>query len=74
MFTNHLDEAETEASKALKLNPGFDKAHFLLAAILERKGRMSEPVQHLKTAQDTFPSAKKTLDKICATNLLPGCP
>jgi hypothetical protein len=74
VITNHLDEAEAEASKALKLNPGFDKAHYVMAAVLERRGRMPEAVQHLKRAQDTFPTARKVLDKICATNPVAGCP
>jgi Flp pilus assembly protein TadD len=73
VFSNHLDEAEAETSKALKLNPGFDKAHFVMAAVLERRGRIGDAVQHLKAAQDTFPTAKKALDKICATNPVAGC-
>jgi tetratricopeptide (TPR) repeat protein len=69
------DEAENEASTALRLDSRNDRAHYVMAGILsQRQGPLREVVAHLLAAQDTVPSAKAAVEKICASNHVEGCP
>lgn len=71
----HFDEAETEALTALKLDKGNARAHLIMAAImLQKPERAAEAMPHLLAAEETFPSAKSAVEKICAANRVPGCP
>ncbi len=72
---NRFDEAQVEASAALKLDPSNGRAHYILAAALVHvPGRIQDAVSHLVAAEDSFPSAKTALEKICAVQTVQGCP
>jgi tetratricopeptide (TPR) repeat protein len=70
-----FDDAETEASAALKLDPQNARAHFVMAgALLKTNGRIPDVVAHLSAAKDAFPTARRALEELCATENVTGCP
>jgi Tfp pilus assembly protein PilF len=73
--TQHFDEAEVEIVTALKLDPRNPRAHFVMAGVLLRKhAPLAEALTHLLAAQDEVPSARTSIQKICAENRVAGCP
>jgi len=63
--TGRRDEAEAEARKALALDGGNSKAHFLLGATLsDRPARLPEAITHLKAAHRDVPSARFLLAQL----------
>jgi tetratricopeptide (TPR) repeat protein len=63
--TGRRDEAEAAARKALDLDGGNSKAHFLLAATLaDRPARLPEAITHLKAAHRDVPSARFLLAQL----------
>src|SRR5262249_599444 len=70
-----LDEAEQEALGALKLDSRNARAPFVLAGVLrEKNASFSAAMPPLLAAQETFPSAKAAIEKICADQAVHGCP
>ena len=45
-----LPEAAQEYREALRLNPGFDRAHLDLASVLAAQGDMPGAIEHLRAA------------------------
>lgn len=73
--TRRFAEAEAEAATAIKLDPQNARAHFLMAGTLLRThGQLSDVVSHLTAAQEKVPSARESIQKICAANHVVGCP
>jgi Flp pilus assembly protein TadD len=72
---NHLEEAQKEALEALKIDPRNPRAHFVLGGILiQTHGPMDQAIAHLVAAQDTLPSARSAVQRICAAKPVKGCP
>lgn len=55
-FLNQLPESERSIREALRLNPGFAKAHFQLGTILEDKGEPEGALTELKEAARLDPA------------------
>jgi tetratricopeptide (TPR) repeat protein len=69
------DEAERETATALKLDPRNGRAHFVMAGVLLHKREpIPEVISHLIAAQETVPSARTSIQKICAVSRVAGCP
>ena len=70
-----FDEARDEALLALRYDSRNARAHFVMAGVLlQAPGHLQEAVPHLRAAQDSFPSARKALEKLCAMKAVNGCP
>jgi len=70
-----FDEAEVEVATALRIDPRNPRAHYVMAGVLLRKNApLKEAMTHLLAAQDEVPSARVSIQKICAENRVPGCP
>jgi hypothetical protein len=70
-----LEDARTEATTAIRLDPVNARAHLVMAAVLARQNQpIPEIIPHLAAAQDLFPDARKSLEKICAAKAWKGCP
>jgi tetratricopeptide (TPR) repeat protein len=73
--SKRFDEARSEATAALKLDPRNPRAHFVMAGVLlSNHEPVSRAMPHLVAAQDTIPSAKAAVEKICAAKRIEGCP
>jgi tetratricopeptide (TPR) repeat protein len=71
----HFDEAEVEIVTALRLDPRNPRAHFVMAGVLLHKhAPLTEAMPHLLAAQDEVPSARTSIQRICAKNRIAGCP
>jgi tetratricopeptide (TPR) repeat protein len=60
-----LDDAAGSARSALRLEPGYPQAHFILGLILAVDTRtVHEGLQHLQKAAETMPSAQVEFEKV----------
>ena len=66
-FLNHSVEAEKDLREALRLDPGFAKAHFQLGTVLEDKGESESALAELKEAarlDPTFPEPHMAMARL----------
>jgi tetratricopeptide (TPR) repeat protein len=61
----HFDDAVQSARWALRLEPGYPQAHFILGLTLSMDTRtVPEGLEHLRKAAETIPSAQVQLEKV----------
>jgi len=66
-FLNRLQEAEKNLREAIRLDPGFAKAHFQLGTVLEDRGRLEDALAELRQAvkfDATYPEPHMAMARI----------